>query len=304
MFFSEKTCAFTTHSGLPIAKWLYSNLFSVILQRKFYFAKTENRRSKAEILLLKLPMTILLVEKDETHAKLIMQILAEHYPMAIIEYCRTDEEVKTKLSTSILPDLALCEVELSDGLIFELFREFMPSFPVVFMSAYDKYWSQSIVYNAIDYLRKPIGEEEVRRVLDKYEALKLHFLRRFTAENESKITKNAFQKDRLIAKKGTNYYVVLTSEVAFIYTEARMVFLIDRKGERYTVERSLSELEIELPSREFFRVNRKFIVHINAILSFKPSFKGKIALELMHLAKAEVSISQENATQFKKWIED
>lgn len=249
-------------------------------------------------------MTILLVEKDETHAKLIMQVLAEHYPMASIEYCRTNEEVKVKLSTSILPDLALCEVELSDGLIFELFREFMPSFPVVFMSAYDKYWSQSMAYNAIDYLRKPIGEEEVNRVLDKYETLKLHFLKRFTAENDSRITKNVFQKDRLIAKKGTNYYVILTNEIAFIYTEARIVFLIDRKGERYTVERSLSELEIELPSRDFFRVNRKFIVHINAILSFKPSFKGKIALELMHLSKAEVSISQENAAQFKKWIEE
>ena len=249
-------------------------------------------------------MTILLVEKDENHAKLIMQVLAQHYPVAIIEYCRTNEEVKKKLSTSIFPDLALCEVEFSDGLIFELFREFMPSFPVVFMSAYDKYWSQSMAYNAIDYLRKPIGEEEINRVLDKYETLKLHFLKRFTAENDSKITRNVFQKDRLIAKKGTNYYVVLTTEIAFIYTEARMVFLIDRKGERYTVERSLSELEIELPSRDFFRVNRKFIVHINAILSFKPSFKGKIALELMHLSKAEVSISQENAAQFKKWIEE
>jgi DNA-binding LytR/AlgR family response regulator len=249
-------------------------------------------------------MTILLVEKDETHAKLITQVLAEYYPMADIEFCRTSEEVKTKLSTSILPDLALCEVELLDGLIFELFQEFIPSFPVIFMSAYDKYWSQSMTFNAIDYLRKTIGGEEVNRVLDKYETLKLHFLNRFTTENDSRSIKIAFQKERLIAKRGTNYYVVFTSEIAFIYTESRIVFLIDRKGERYTVEYSLSELEIELPSRDFFRVNRKFIVHINAILSFKPSFKGKIALELMHLSKAEVSISQENASQFKKWIEE
>lgn len=172
------------------------------------------------------------------------------------------------------------------------------------MSGYDKYWSQAMAYNAIDYLRKPIGKEEVNRVLEKYEVLKLHFLKRFSAENDSRIPKSAFQKDRLIAKKGTNYYVVSTKDIAFIYTESRIVFLIDRTGERYTVERSLSELEIELPYWDFFRVNRKFIVHINAILSFKPSFKGKIALELLHLAKAEVSISQENATQFKKWIEE
>lgn len=242
-------------------------------------------------------MNILLGEKDESHAKLITQVIAEHYPLATIEHCKTNQEVNTKLNSGFLPDLALCEVELSDGLIFEIFQEFTPTFPAIFMSAYDKYWSQSMTFNAIDYLRKPIEEEEIKRVLDKYESLKMYFLKQYA-------TKSIFQKDRLIAKKGTNYYVIFTNQIAFIYTESRIVFLIDRMGERYTVERSLSELELELSSRDFFRVNRKFIVHINAILSFKPSFKGKIALELMHLAKAEVSISQENAAQFKKWIEE
>lgn len=279
-------------------------MFSVILQRKFYFAKTENLRLKAEILLPKLPMTILLVEKDETHARLITQVLAEYYPLAIIEYLKTNQAVKMWLTTAGLPDLALCEVELPDGLIFEVFQEFSSTFPVIFMSSYDKYWSQSMVFSAIDYLRKPIEKDEINRALDKYESLKTHFLKQYSLKNSSDNTKNIFQKDRVIAKKGTNYYVIFTNQIAFIYTESRIVFLIDRTGERYTVERSLSELEIELPSREFFRVNRKFIVHINAILSFKPSFKGKIALELLHLAKAEVSISQENATQFKKWIEE
>ena len=279
-------------------------MFSVILQRKFYFAKTENLRLKAEILLPKLPMTILLVEKDETHARLITQVLAEYYPLAIIEYLKTNQAVKMWLTTAGLPDLALCEVELPDGLIFEVFQEFSSTFPVIFMSSYDKYWSQSMVFSAIDYLRKPIEKDEINRALDKYESLKTHFLKQYSLKNGSDNTKNIFQKDRVIAKKGTNYYVIFTNQIAFIYTESRIVFLIDRTGERYTVERSLSELEIELPSREFFRVNRKFIVHINAILSFKPSFKGKIALELLHLAKAEVSISQENATQFKKWIEE
>lgn len=279
-------------------------MFSVILQRKFYFAKTENLRLKAEILLPKLPMTILLVEKDETHARLITQVLAEYYPLAIIEYLKTNQAVKMWLTTAGLPDLALCEVELPDGLIFEVFQEFSSTFPVIFMSSYDKYWSQSMVFSAIDYLRKPIEKDEINRALDKYESLKTHFLKQYSLKNSSDNTKNIFQKDRVIAKKGTNYYVIFTNQIAFIYTESRIVFLIDRTGERYTVERSLSELEIELPNREFFRVNRKFIVHINAILSFKPSFKGKIALELLHLAKAEVSISQENATQFKKWIEE
>lgn len=249
-------------------------------------------------------MNILLVEKDENRLKLMLPTIAENYAMATIEHCSTNEALRNLLCSGVVFDLALCEVELADGLIFEVFQEISPSFPVVFMSAYDKYWSQAMIFNALDYLRKPIEKEEILRVLDKYEALKIHFLKRFSAENALKTEKNALHKDRLIAKKGTNYYVILTKNIAFIYTESRIVFLIDQQGERYTVERSLSELEIELSSREFFRVNRKFIVHIDAILSFKPSFKGKIALELMHLAKAEVSISQENATQFKKWIEE
>ncbi len=110
-------------------------------------------------------------------------------------------------------------------------------------------------------------------------------------------------KDRLIAKKGTNFKVIFLTDVAYFFTESKVVFLIDKNGDKYIVEHSLTELENHLAQKYFFRVNRKFIVNISAIKSFKPSFKGKIALELIHLSKAEVSISQENAADFKNWIE-
>ena len=247
-------------------------------------------------------MTILIVEKTEDNFKLIAELLAEYYPMSTLIHCRSIQETLAHLATGQRVSLGFFEVELADGLSFEIFQESNVPFPIVFMSAYDKYWLQAMPFNAIDYLRKPIGKAEIIRVLDKYETLRKHFLLN-TNNAESGTSYKALAKDRLVVKKGTNYYVMKTDEVAFIYTESRVVFLIDKTGERYIVEKNLSELELELPVRQFFRVNRKFIVSIDAIRSFKPSFKGKIALELMHLSKAEVSISQENAAQFRKWIE-
>ncbi len=247
-------------------------------------------------------MIILIVEKTEDSFRLIADLLAEYYPMSTLIHCRSIQETLVYLAMNESVSLGLFEVELADGLSFEIFQETNVAFPVVFMSAYDKYWLQAMPLNAIDYLRKPVGKAEIIRVLDKYEALRKHFLFH-TPHTDAGIHYRVSAKDRLVVKKGTNYYVMKTDEVAFIYTESRVVFLIDKTGERYIVEKNLSELELELPDRQFFRVNRKFIVSIDAIRSFKPSFKGKIALELMHLSKAEVSISQENAAQFRKWIE-
>jgi len=247
-------------------------------------------------------MNILIVEKTEDSFKLIAEVLAEYYPMSEFIHCRSVQDTLAYLAMNGNVSLGFFEIELADGLCFEIFREANVAFPIVFMSAYDKYWLQAMPFNAIDYLRKPVEKMEIIRVLDKYEILKKHFLVSLSANDSVGYYKTS-SKDRLVAKKGTNYYVIKLDEIAFIYTESRVIFLIDKNGERYTIEKNLSELELELPSRQFFRVNRKFIVSIDAIKSFKPSFKGKIALELMHLSKAEVSISQENAAQFKKWIE-
>jgi DNA-binding LytR/AlgR family response regulator len=247
-------------------------------------------------------MTILIVEKTEDNFKLIADLSAEYYPMSTLIHCRSVEETLACLAMNEQISLGFFEIELTDGLSFEIFQELSVTFPIVFMSAYDKYWLQAMPFNAIDYLRKPVGKAEIIRVLDKYETLRKHFFLRATNADTGTHYKVS-AKDRLVVKKGTSYYVMKTDEVAFIYTESRVVFLIDKTGERYIIEKNLSELELELPGRQFFRVNRKFIVSIDAIKSFKPSFKGKIALELMHLSKAEVSISQENAAQFRKWIE-
>lgn len=236
-------------------------------------------------------MTILIIEADEANASLIKTTLSGHD----IVWWQNFGDAQNWLEKGFLPDLGIFSVESNEGLIFDFFQDYLPSFPLILMSAYDKYWSKAMTFGAIDYLRKPIQKDEIVRVLGKYEVLKKQFNKTHSIQN--------YPKNRLIAKKGTNFYILSIREIAFIYTESRVVFLIDKSGDRYIVEKSLTELEIELPERFFFRVNRKFIVHINAIKSFRPSFKGKIAIELMHLAKAEVSISQENAAQFKAWIE-
>jgi len=248
-------------------------------------------------------MTILIVEKTEDNFKLIAKTLTDYYPVSTLIHCRSVQETLAWLAANDGASIGFFEVELADGLSFDIFQEITAGFPIIFMSAYDKYWLQAMPFNAIDYLRKPIEKSELIRVLDKYEALRKHFIMQALDTDPTSAYKGMATKERLIAKKGTNYYVMPTTEIAFIYTEARVVFLIDKTGERYTIEKNLGELEVELPGRQFFRANRKFIVNIDAIKSFKPSFKGKIALELMHLAKAEVSISQENAAQFKRWIE-
>jgi DNA-binding LytR/AlgR family response regulator len=245
-------------------------------------------------------MKVVIIEDElPARAKLESMLLAINPTVKVVAMLGSVTESLQWLAVNEEPDLAFVDIQLSDDHSFEIFRRRPLKFPVIFTTAYDKYLLESFEFNSIDYLLKPITEDKLKRSLDKVKKLELHFLQ----GNILKLIDQSKQKgrNRIVARKGTEFVALGTDDVAYFFTEHKIVFVRDFTGRQMIVDQNLGELEAELDPTTFFRLNRKFIVHQKAIDRFKPD-NGKIQVFLKPEVKEEVHVSKETAPEFRKWI--
>ena len=245
-------------------------------------------------------MNVIIIEDELlAQAKLESMLLSLDNSIRVLAKLNSVKDTLEWLSMNAPPDVAFVDIQLSDNHSFEIFRKFPVQFPVIFTTAFDKYLLESFEFNSIDYLLKPITEEKLKRSLSKLKKLEQHFVQ----GNILRLINQSYssQKDRIVAKKGTDFIALTLDEIAFFFTEHRIVFVKDFNGQQFIVDKNLGELENDLDRNKFFRINRKFITHINAIEKFKPD-NGKIRVFLKPEMKEEIHVSKETAPDFRKWI--
>lgn len=249
-------------------------------------------------------MKILIVEDEKPAMESIARMVNDYDPVIeIAGKIGTVSEAVHWLEKNHEPDLILLDIQLSDGLSLEIFKQRPVTCPVIFTTAYDEYILEAFNYNCIDYLLKPIKQEKLENALNKYLKLKDHFTQDLAALlNDFTETRNRYKK-RVTVKKGIDFQSVKTGDIAFFYTEYKMVFLITYNGEKFVVDKTLSDLEKELDQQSFFRINRKYLASIDAIAKFKPYEKGRLMIELKPSVREEIVVSQERASAFKAWME-
>ncbi len=244
-------------------------------------------------------MDVIIIEDElPARAKLIAMLQSLNPAINVVSQLGSVKETLDWLSNHKEPDLAFVDIQLSDDHSFEIFRKYPVKCPVIFTTAFDKYILESFEFNSIDYLLKPITEEKLKRSLDKIQKLEQHF---FQGNIQKLIQFQPVNKGRLVARKGTEFIALNQDEIAYFFTEHKIVFVRDHQGRQMIVEKNLAELENELDQHDFFRINRKFIVHQKAIDRFKPD-SGKIQIFLKPEIKEEVFVSKETAPEFRKWI--
>lgn len=199
-------------------------------------------------------------------------------------------------------DIIFSDVQLNDGLSFEIFEKSNIRIPVIFITGYDEFMLNAFEYNGIDYLLKPVSKEDLRKALIKYKMLEKHFTNHHSLNNLVQYIGN-HKKKRMIVKKGMENISLLLDDVVLFYTENKIVYVIDRWGKKYLADKNLGELEEELDENTFFRANRQYIVNINFIRGFKPYEKVKLILELsLQEINHNIIISQEMAPHFREWM--
>lgn len=208
------------------------------------------------------------------------------------------------------PDILFMDIQLSDGVSFELFEQFELSCPIIFTTAYDEYAIRAFKVNGVDYLLKPVNTEELQKAINKCKTILEHknpvvndFSSLVKALNNSG-NGTTIYKERFMASTRNQWIPVAVADIACFARETLLcIYLFN--GERYLLDYStLDEVEALLDPAKFYRANRQYIIHVDALLSVKPVENSKLIIKLKEPNhKIDIDISREKAPGFKKWLD-
>jgi DNA-binding LytR/AlgR family response regulator len=200
-------------------------------------------------------------------------------------------------------DLIFLDIHLSDGISFRIFDKLKVTTPIIFTTAYDQYAIRAFKLNSIDYLLKPVDENELAAALEKFNTMR----RSGQIPDLQQVLKTLGQKPeyqkRFLVNAGQKIRSIETGHVAFLYAEEKIVILqTAENASRFPLDYTLDRLEEILDPEKFFRVNRKLIVNIDSIRNMFPYSKGRIVLELQPQPDFETVVSIDRAGEFKRWL--
>ncbi len=245
----------------------------------------------------------LIIEDEKIAADNLMRLLKlTKEPVTVSAVLGSVEESINWFNGNQQPDLVFMDIHLKDGNSFSIFEKVSVTAPIVFITAYDNYLVKAFEQNSIEFLLKPINEVSILHTINKYKNLKQHFTHRYD-ELPAKLIPKA-KRTRLIVKKGIEYQSVLLEDVAYFFTEHKVTFLVTKQEKKFMLDQNLKELEEELDTKTFYRANRKYIVNINCIKSYRTFEKVKLTVELSLPVNEDIIISQENASDFKRWMSE
>jgi len=250
-------------------------------------------------------MNILIVENEIPAAEKIVRLLKKiDKSITVIGVIETVEETITRLQEGPAPDLILMDIQLDDGLCFEVFETINVDTPVIFTTAYDEFTLRAFKVNSIDYLLKPVDEELLKKALDKYRKLYAD-KSPFKADFRQLINefRNQF-KSRFLIKIGNKYKSVPVKEISYFHISEKSVFLKDYQDKDYGIDYSLEQLQGILDPRKFFRINRDCIVNIDAINLMHSYSSSRLQLTLRNEMKNDLFVvSRDKVSAFKKWVD-
>lgn len=245
-------------------------------------------------------MRVLILE-DERPARELLVEAVRAWPSAVevVGELGSVADALAWLARNPAPDLILSDIQLSDGLALEVFDHTDRAVPVVFVTAYDAYVMDAFEAGGIDYVLKPIEVARVHEALARYQRLQAHFTGRLDVLAEALRPR----RRRLLVRRGVDVVAVGVDRVAWCTTEDKVTFVVDRDGQRWRHDATLSQLENELDPAAFFRLNRQFLAHVDAVDRYRSLGRGRLEVVLSPRSEEPVQISQETAARFRAWLD-
>jgi two-component system response regulator LytT len=250
-------------------------------------------------------MTIIIIE-DEKPAARLLQRKVERLGYQVQCLLHSVEESINWFSQNEQPDLIFIDIQLSDGLSFEIFDQVKIKSAIIFTTAYDQYALQAFKLNSVDYLLKPIDEEDLEQAIEKY---KTNFLKAnqptdfeaikalFKNQNQTKAYKKRFS-----IKIGEHIKIINTSDIECIFSQDKGTFLHTFENRDYLTDFTMDQMEDYLNPEEFFRVNRKFILNLQAVKDIIVYSNSRLKIKTDSYKAEDIIVARERVQDFKKWI--
>ncbi|WP_017729734.1 LytR/AlgR family response regulator transcription factor [Nafulsella turpanensis] len=250
-------------------------------------------------------MKILIIEDEAAAVNNLRRLLQRYLPEAeVVGVLQSVAGSIAWFRSNPAPDLVLMDIELTDGRSLDILQKVEVEADVIFTTAYDEYVLRAFDFNSIDYLLKPIKEEKFAQAVQKFRHRHIKQLTVEKLANALKSTESSdsLYKRRFLVKKGKKLLSIKEEQIAYFYRD-EYVFLVSRQGAKFPVSQSLEELEELVDPAVFFRLNRKYMAHIEAVAEVEGYDKSRLRIELRPSNHESIVISQEKSRLFKLWME-
>lgn len=249
-------------------------------------------------------MNILIIEDEYLTANRIKKIVEEiSVEYHVLEIIRSVKQGKEWFKSNEEPDLILSDIELGDGNCFQIFSDYTPQAPIIFLTAYNQYAVHAFKLNSIGYILKPIKKSDIETNINKFKSLIINNLNNPIVQAETTQTNNKQDNDiRFLIKKGINFIPILASEIILFYAETNLTYIITKNNHKYILDYSLENLETTLDPLHYFRISRSLIIADYAIVKIKKYQAYRLSLELSLDIPFEVIVSRRKVSAFKEWI--
>ena len=251
-------------------------------------------------------MNVIIIEDEKPAARRLSRLLAE-LDVAVSVMLHSVEESINWFQNNEHPDLIFLDIQLSDGLSFEIFESVEVKSAIIFTTAYDEYALQAFKLNSIDYLLKPIDDEDLEAAVKKYRALKPQPQKlALDFEDIKKLLINPVEREykkRFTTRVGQHLKIINADEVECFFSENKGTYAATSDGRNYLLETTLENLENELAPKIFFRVSRKFYINIEHIKDIVSYTNSRLQIKLNRFSEQEIIVSRERVRDFKLWLE-
>ena len=251
-------------------------------------------------------MKTIIIEDEKPSARRLSRLL-ERFDVQVTTLLHSVKESIEWFESHEHPDLIFLDIQLSDGLSFEIFEQIEVRSAIIFTTAYDEYALQAFKLNSVDYLLKPIDEEELQAAVKKYRLLKPKVQNMaLDFEDIKRLLVNPIEREykkRFTAKVGQHLKIINAEDIECFYSENKGTYAATSEGRNYLLDTTLENLQNELQPQFFFRTNRKFYVNINHIKDIISYTNSRLKIKLNHFSDQEIIVSRERVRDFKLWLE-
>lgn len=248
-------------------------------------------------------MKVLILEDEPRAANHLERLLTKVAPhMKVVAKLESVRDGKSYLKTNSEPNLIFSDVQLADGLSFEIFNQVTVRCPIIFTTAYDHYAIEAFKTNGIDYLLKPIEEERLAQAISKAK----HFSPDLILEKilaTPFLTSGKAYKSRFMVRVGDKIKTIPIEEILVFYSQEKSSFILTTDKRTYSIDYALEQLEPQLDPESYFRINRKYIISINACTNILAWSNSRLRLKIDGIDDSEIIVARERVQDFKNWLD-
>jgi two-component system response regulator LytT len=252
-------------------------------------------------------MNILIIEDElKTAQSLERMILAIRPGAKITGQYQSVESTVNALSEGPMPDLIFMDIQLADGLCFEIFKAVKITCPVVFCTAFDEYALEAFKSNGVDYVLKPFSKQHIEEAFKKVDELKNFFQQKAIPDLGDLLSKlgGPTGKTSFLVFKNQKYSTVNIENIAFFYIRHDASWIMCFDKQQFTISQSLDQITSAVSSKQFFRINRQYLVNFKAIKEVEPYFLRKLFVKLVIETPDKLLVNKEKSHSFLSWMEE